>query len=382
MYAASAAFKAEIKKSHTSLAIAEVWNSDRKLATLAIDKGRVSVSNNNTIRRTCEIHLITDRTTANLVPTTGFDNITPFGNELKLFRGVQYLDGSTEYIPLGVFAITDVMIKDTDSGVEMTIQGQDRSLYIQRAKWTQPYQMLSTTLEASLTAMLQYVYPNTSTNFPTTNVTVQQIVYGADNSNDPWSDAVSLAALVGYDLYFDVTGVCSLKKFPDTSTSTVAATFVEGKQTLITSLDRTISSKDTYNGVIYTVSGSKIATPIRVEVWDEDTTSPTYRYGVFGQAPTFINSSVLQTSADAIAAATSLLYTYIGAQEQINWISLVDPTLDANDVVYVSTAGSKVSRLLIIDALDIPLESSGTMNATARTVRYLNSSDTVTVGNS
>ena len=382
MYAASAAFKAEIKKDHTSLAIAEVWNSDRKLATLAIDKGRVSVSNNNTIRRTCEIHLITDRTTANLVPTTGFDNITPFGNELKLFRGVQYLDGSTEYIPLGVFAITDVMIKDTDSGVEMTIQGQDRSLYIQRAKWTQPYQMLSTTLEASLTAMLQYVYPNTSTNFPTTNVTVQQIVYGADNSNDPWSDAVSLAALVGYDLYFDVTGVCSLKKFPDTSTSTVAATFVEGKQTLITSIDRTISSKDTYNGVIYTVSGSKIATPIRVEVWDEDTTSPTYRYGVFGQAPTFINSSVLQTSADAIAAATSLLYTYIGAQEQINWISLVDPTLDANDVVYVSTAGSKVSRLLIIDALDIPLESSGTMNATARTVRFLNSSDTVTVGNS
>ena len=382
MYAASAAFKAEIKKDHTSLAIAEVWNSDRKLATLAIDKGRVSVSNNNTIRRTCEIHLTTDRTTANLVPTTGFDNITPFGNELKLFRGVQYLDGSTEYIPLGVFAITDVMIKDTDSGVEMTIQGQDRSLYIQRAKWTQPYQMLSTTLEASLTAMLQYVYPNTSTNFPTTNVTVQQIVYGADNSNDPWSDVVSLAALVGYDLYFDVTGVCSLKKFPDTSTSTVAATFVEGKQTLITSIDRTISSKDTYNGVIYTVSGSKIATPIRVEVWDEDTTSPTYRYGVFGQAPTFINSSVLQTSADAIAAATSLLYTYIGAQEQINWISLVDPTLDANDVVYVSTAGSKVSRLLIIDALDIPLESSGTMNATARTVRYLNSSDTVTVGNS
>jgi hypothetical protein len=382
MYAASAAFKAEVRKSHTSVAIAEVWNADRKLATLAIDKGRVAVSTSNTIRRTCEIHLTTDRTIANLVPTTGFDNITPFGNELKLFRGIKYLDGTTEYIPLGVFAITDVMIKDTNNGVEMSIQGQDRSLYIQRARWSQPYQMLSTTLEASITAMLQYVYPNTTTNFPTTNVTVQQIVFGADNSNDPWSDAVSLAALVGYDLFFDVTGVAVLKKFPDTSTASVAATYVEGKNTLITAIDRTISSKDTFNGVIYTVSGSKITTPIRVEVWDEDTTSPTYRYGVFGQAPTFINSSVLQTTAEATAAATALLYTYIGAQEQINWISLVDPCLDANDVVYVATNGSKVSRLLIIDAIDIPLESSGTMNATARTVRYLNASDTVTVGTS
>lgn len=381
MYASSAAFKSAIKKDHIVVAKAEIWNADRKVQTLSIDSGRVSVSASSVIRRTCDVHLTTNRTTSNLVPNTGFDAITPFGNELKLYRGVQYQDGSTEYIPLGVFVMTEISIKDSNEGVSISIKGEDRSIYVSRAKWTQPYQMLSTTLEASLTALLQNRYPNIQTNFPTTNVTVQTIIFGTDSNNDAWQDAVNLATLVGYDLYFDVTGVATMKQFPSVSTASVVATYQEGKSTMITSLDRTLSSKETYNGVIYTIQGTNVTTPIRVEVWDEDTTSPTYRYGVFGQAPTFITTNVVATQTEAINAATLLLSTYIGAQEQINWTALVDPALDVNDVVYVSTVGSKVSRLLIIDSLEIPLEPTNSMQAKARTVRVLNSADTVTVGN-
>lgn len=380
MYPTSGAFKAAIIADHTVIAKAEVWSTERKLLDLDIDTGKVTVNSANTARRTCEIHLSTTRDADNLVPDTGFDSLAPFGNQLRLYRGIEFTDGTEEYVPLGVFVITDVKIADTNEGVSITVTGEDKSLIVSRNKWTSAYQMVSGTLEASLLALLQNRYPDIETNFPTTNVTVNQVILGSDSNVDPWKDAVHIAELVGYDLYFDVTGVCVMKQFPTLDASTVVATYEEGNGTTITSLDRTISTKETYNGVIYTVEGTQVTTPIRVEVWDEDTSSPTYRYGVFGSVPTFITTSLIGTSAEAIKAATLLLNTYIGAQEQITFSSIVDPSLDVNDVIYVHSYGAKVDRTVIIDQLDIPLNVEGQLSVQTRVVRVVSDNEIVGVG--
>jgi len=76
---------------------------------------------------------------------------------------------------------------------------------------------------------------------------------------------------------------------------------------------------------------------------------------VCGEAPPFITRPILATESQPVEAASILLNKYIGAQEHINFDSLVDPTLDFNDVVYVKTNGAKVDRLVIIDRLSIPL---------------------------
>ena len=380
MYPASGEFKTAILSDHIVVSKAEVWNQNSKLLTLNVDSGKVTVSVNSSVRRTCEVSLVTDRTTNNLVPDNGFDVLAPFGNELHLYRGVKFQNGSIEYVPLGVFVMTDVDISDTNDGVSISIKGEDRSLFISRAKWTEPYQMLEGTLEASLTALLEDRYTDIKTSFPTTNVTINQVVLGTESEQDPWQDAVSIAQLVGYDLYFDVFGVATLRSFPSLDASTVVAKYEEGQGTIITSLDRSMSSKETYNGVIYTIEGSQVDTPIRVETWDEDSTSPTYRYGVFGEAPTFVTTNVLSTEDEAIRAAISLLNTYRGAQENISWDSIVDPTLDVNDVVYVKTVGSKTDRLVIIDQLDIPMNPNASMSAQTRTVRLIDANQTVELG--
>jgi len=381
MYPTSAAFKTAVKTDHIVIAKAEIWSADRRLLTLSIDTGKVSVNTNNSIRRTCEIHLTTTRETTNLVPDNGFDFLAPFGNQLRLYRGIQYTDGTQEYVPLGVFVITDVKVTDTNDGVSMIIMGEDKSIIVSRNKWTSTYQMVNGTLETSLTALLQNRYADIVTDFPTTNITINQIVLGADTGLDPWKDAVHIASLVGYDLYFDVKGVCTMRQFPTLDAASVVATYEEGNGTTITSLDRTISTKETYNGVIYTVEGSQVTTPIRVEVWDEDTTSPTYRYGVFGSVPTFITTSLIGTSADAIKAASLLLNTYIGRQEEINFTSIVDPSLDVNDVIYLSSDGAKVDRTVIIDSMDIPLEYEGALSVKTRVVRVVGANEIVAIGN-
>lgn len=380
MYSSSASFKEAVRGDHIVIAKAEVWASDQKLREINIAQGSVSVNTSSAVRRTCEVTLVTGRETINLVPDNDFDLLTPFGNELRLYRGVQYEDGTKEYVPLGVFVITQVSIQDTNEGVTIKLSGEDRSIRISRAKWTQPYQLPNGSLEAALTDLLKDRYPDAELAFPTTNVSVNQVILGSESSNDPWKDAVEIAELVGFDLFFDQNGVVQMKQFPTLDGSVVVALFIEGDGTTITSLDRTISTKETFNGVIYTIEGSEVPTPIRVEAWDEDTSSPTYRFGVFGEVPTFIESNLLATEPEAVKAAYSLLNTYIGKQEQITFNSLVDPSLDVQDVIYVKSNGAKIDRLVILDSLDIPLNPESEMSANARTVRIVASGEQVAIG--
>ena len=91
---------------------------------------------------------------------------------------------------------------------------------------------------------------------------------------------------------------------------------------------------------------------------------------------------MLATESEAVRAAASLLNTYIGSQEVVNWDSLVDPSLDVQDVVYVKSNGAKVDRLVIIDSLTIPLKPESSMQADARTVRVVTVGEEVIVGTS
>jgi hypothetical protein len=377
MFPTSADFRTAISTNHIVVSKAEIWSVDQKLAEIDIESGTVEISTSNAIRRTCSVNLITDRTNNNLVPNTQFDLLNPFGNEIRLYRGVRFQDGTDEYVPLGVFVITDVSISDTNDGVSIEVSGEDRSLIVSRNKWTSPYQLVSGTLESSITALLLNRYPEAVTSFPTTNVTINQVILGAENDNDPWKDAVEICELVGFDLFFDATGIVTMKQFPTLDGTSPIATFVEGEGTTVTSLNRSISTKETYNGVIYYVEGSNVSTPIRVEVWDEDSGSPTYRYGKFGQVPTFVSTNLLSTSAAAITAASLLLNTYIGAQETINWEGLVNPALDVQDIVYVKSIGAKVDRIVILDNLSIPLSPNETMSAAARTVRLVDADESI-----
>jgi hypothetical protein len=380
MYPASSALKQAVRTDHIAVSRAEIWSGDRKVQDLEVSSGKVTISSDSSARRTCTVSLFADRDRNNIVPDNDFDSLTPFGNELRLYRGVEFSDGSREFVPLGIFVITDVDITDTNEGVVIKVDGIDRSLIVSRAKWTKPYQMVTGSLEDSITALLKDRYPDVVTAFPTTNVSINQVILGTEKDNNPWKDAVEICELVGYDLFFDAEGIVEMKLFPSIDGAVVVASYDEGQDTAITTLNRTISTRETYNGVIYTIEGSEVAEPKRIEVWDENTTSPTYRYGTFGEVPIFVETSILATEEEAIIAATNLLNFYIGAQETISWESIVDPTLDVQDVVYVQTEGAKVDRLVIIDVLDIPLEANLPMTVSSRTVRVVSAEETIVVG--
>jgi hypothetical protein len=278
-----------------------------------------------------------------------------------------------EMIPLGVFLLTDVEINTGDGGVQIQASGSDRSLRISRARWTQPYTIpTGTNLADAIQGLLEDRWVDVQCRFTSTTETINKAVFGTESDNDPWRDAQGIAKSAGYELYFDADGYAVLDSITDASTASPNATYSENEEAMVLKLTRSLSNEQTYNGVIVTAEGTEASDTFREEAWDDDPASPTYRYGKFGQAPFFFSSPLITTAAAAQSAASGLLNSKKGATENVQWTQIVDPSLDAGDLVAVTNSDAKVDRLMVLDRITIPLDATGTMSAVARTVRSLN----------
>lgn len=367
MYGVSAAFKTKVRGPHQITVRAEIWSGSTLLRTIEPLSGSVEIDSRRAIRRTCSLTLAGDDAT--LIPLASNATLTPYGNEIKLWRGVVLDDGTTEEVPLGVFLLTNVNIGQRSDGTTISLSGSDRSLRVQRARWTAPYQIRATNLTTALSALLLDRWPDISTSLGATSFTVTAATLGLDNNNDPWKDAQELAKAAGYELYFDGNGTAVIVPIPDYSDTSSQATYTEDQDAVLLEISRTISADETYNGVIVTGEGTQSASVFRGEAWDNDVTSPTYRYGPFGQVPRFYSSPLITSNDQAATAAAAILSKSKGTVEQIRWSQICDPSLEGGDVVTVVNSGTGVSNVLVIDRLTIPLAADAAMSAVARNVR-------------
>lgn len=453
MYAVTDAFKSTIRGSHTVLTKVEVLRSGALVRTLYPTAGTVTIDARRAQRRDCMLTLqagegdvtvepvyntyaqlaaqyatytalsavatyaatqeITGYTTTqeaadSLIPLDPSDDLTPYGNELRIYRGVSYTAGSAytyatmssdyatytalaaavaeygtltaqagpevtleEYVPLGVFGITKVGVNTTTDGIRLDVSGLDRSKRISDNRWTEPYAIATgTNVGTALLALLQDRWADIETSFTATDETTTAVILGLDTGNDPWADARKIATAAGLDLYFDGNGICVLEPVPDYETATAAETYVEGEEAMVLSASRDLSREGVYNAVIVTAEGSDTDQAYRAEALDDDPSSPTYVYGPFGRVTLFASSPLIKTQAAANRYAKTRLAKLKGRNEAISWTQLVDPSLDAGDVVSVTNSASRLSRTIVLDRLTIPLGATEAMQAVARTVSY------------
>lgn len=453
MYPVSENFKGAVRYSHRVITKAEVLRYGQLVATIYPDSGGVEVDSRSAIRRTCSVSLhaggqsigVEDiyTTYANLssgyatysalvagpadyattrvvtsqeitveddglVPSSGLDILTPYGNELRLSRGIEYrvatdytysalagdyatysalasavaayaafdafvgpVETVQEFVPLGVFVITATTIGTDATGIAISLEGQDRALRISRARWLDPYQIPSgTNVTNALLDLVQDRYPDIVTRFSSTSATVAAVTLGLDDDNDPWADALAIAEAAGMDLYFDADGVCVLEPVPDYTVAATVETYREGEEAMLLTAQRVLSSDGVYNAVVVTAEGSDIVAPVRATALDEDPSSPTYVYGPFGLVPFFLSSPLVTTTAAAQNLATAKLNELRGTSENIAWSQIVDPSLDVGDIVAISNEKSKLARAMVLDRLSIPLDYSAEMTAQGRTIVF------------
>lgn len=361
MYAVSQAFLTALTQP-SMIARTIVTSSDG--TTYAITGGSVQMDSRRTITRTADLQIIP---TGTQTTKQIYEQLMTGSVELTIKRGLQLADGSTEYVPLGVFS-TDNCEYDADVTGSVTWQGSDRSKKISRARFTDPYPIASgTTLATAGTTLLQSRWSFTPVDFSNVTETIgAPITYDAGEASDPWQSARELFSDYGYDLNFDGNGNARAVKIADPATTPAVFNFGSGATQLI--LNATISGtfEKTYNGVIVTGEGTGVTAPVRAELYDTDTNSPTYYGGVYGKVPYFYSSPLLTTSALCNAVAVKLLAAIKGRTQGLSWPAIVNPALEPLDVISLNIGGTAVTA--VIDQLTIPLAADESMTAIARRI--------------
>lgn len=364
MYPVSEGFTAALAQSHRIAARAELVTATDTYV-LDVTDGSVTVDGSAAVRRRCTVTLTDD--SGKLVPADITDLLAPNGNELKLYRGVTFADGSTELVPLGVFRITKPQVSGGRGTLVIRVDGYDRARAVQRARFTETYTIpAGTNYATAISDLLESRVTGLSFNLAATDhETSGPLVYGTSADNDPWKDATELAKSIGFELFFDADGVCVLRPEPDPSAAATVASYAEGDNATILSVDRELSDEETYNHVV--VSGeSQTTTPVRAEARDEDPSSATYYLGPFGDVPRFYASPLITTSAQAQDAADALLRRSLGLVEVVRFSAVPNPAHDVGDVVQVAYSAGRVDGLYVLDQFTVPLSAGGVLTATTR----------------
>lgn len=371
MVQATDRFLAQIRKSHQMVSYVDVAAPDQGTVRLPVLDGDIKVDRTAAVRRSCTISCI-DRL-GTLVPR-GIDSLlTPYGTEIRPYRGVRYRNDNTEEVyPLGVFRLAKVNVTDSvEGGASLSLEAFDLSRTVSRDKFIVPYTIAaSTNVVTAIKEILKRTVPNAEyDSISTTITTTAPMLF--DAGNDAWEAATGLARSIGCDVYFDTAGrVVIAPPYDLDALPNPAFTYIEGAGSTMIDLALGFTDEPGYNGVI--VSGQSTGDelpPVRAEAWDEEPTSPTYRNGPYGEVPLFVTDSVVKTQSEAQAMASSLLSTHLGFSSQLSITSSVNPALEAGDIVQVVRQRSGISGLFVADAFNVPLHRTGTQALTLRQKR-------------
>ena len=362
MRTTTAAFDEAIVGSHTLAFEAIVIDSAGAETSVDIVDGTVTLDQTAAVRGRCDVTIVDDGT-LDLVPTSSSSLLAPYGNELRLSRGVLYPDGTSELVSLGVFRIQDAEISDAPDGMQIRIAGLDRAQRVVDARFEEPYNVTAgTNYATAIQTVIEAAYPDVETDLTATALTTPALI--AQEGEDRWKFAQEMAAAIAMRLYFDGDGILQL--VPSVLSSPVA-TLAEGDGGVLIAAGRRWTREGTFNRVIATGENTSETAPARGVATDENPLSPTYYFGPFGKVPRFYTSSFITTDAQAASAAQKLLDDELGTSEQVSFGSLVLPHLEPGDTVQITRERAGISvEDHVIDQLTIPLSPAGGMSGQTR----------------
>lgn len=366
----SAKFLHAIQRSHNVMSYVDVISPTGQKARLIVEDGDIGVDRTAEVRRTCTLTCIDP--TGELTPDSVLGLLTPFGTELRPYRGVVYSDvEGYETVPLGVFRISKVSITDSGGALRLGIEASDLSRTVSRDKFTAPYTIeTGNNLIDAIKTISKRTFPTLSFNVLSTSRVVESTrVY--DIGDDPWEAMTELATSLGFDIYFDVWGRLCILPFPDIENLPSAAfRYVEGENCTMLSLSKILSDSPGYNGVVVLGEAPSDELPaVKGEAWDDEPTSVTYRKGPYGEVPMFVTDQLVKTEQEANDTAAALLKNQLGFSSQVDLDAITNPLLECGDVVAVKRAISHVDASYVLDSFNVPLRASGTQSLTLRQKR-------------
>ena len=365
-------FLAALRKSHEVYSYVDVISPQGETVRLPAASGDIKVDRTAAIRRSVSISCVDPLEI--LVPKGVNSILTPYGAELRPYRGIRHDNGDIEVYPLGVFRIAKVSVSDTTGGSPIIgIEGFDRSRTISRDKFTVPYVIAGgTNVITAIKDIIERTYATPDYDIVTTALTTTAPrVY--DSGDDPWEACMELAQSMGAEIYFNANGWLTIATPVDMDSMPSANfTYMEGYGNTLLDLSQSYSDEPGYNGVIVVgESPGDELPPVRGEAWDDEPSSLTYRLGPYGEVPLFISDTLIKTEEDATASALGALNNLLGFSSQLDISAIVNPTYECGHIVDVVRERSNINASYAIDSFNVPLSGQTTQSLTIRQKRVI-----------
>jgi hypothetical protein len=365
MWPTSRRFQAAVAASHfvaskVELLVGGAPVLDLSAAGVVVD-GSVSVDN-APVRRSGSLSLVDEPGV--FIPGYADDLLAPAGNEVRLWRGIDYRDGTDpELVPIGTlrFVVTEV------AWPQISLECYDRAWAIAGATLENTLNIpAGTNYLTAITNILTVAWgADLPTNFPDTDEVTATLVF--EPETDPWEIARELTANLGMVLFFDPMGVCQMAPEPDPATDPPVWAFADtDAENLALPGMKAVWDGTGNNAVIVVGENSDSDAVYRSVVYDQDPNSPTRYGGPFGKRPITIRDEKVTSQFQANLRARKELLARLGLAQTVEIPSIVNPAFEVGDVAYCASAVNKIDQLSILERFAVPLRHSGTMTLEAR----------------
>ena len=363
MIAASQQFKDALAHSHTALTRVIVMqpNDDHGYTdtdTLEVSQGSMTIDGKRNIRR---------QATLTLAPATGFD-LSPLQNitersRLRVERGVRFIDGTTEWVTVGVLAVQDAKMTLGQGTCEVT--AYDPSACIDDYQLITDYTPTGTVVDAIQHLVDEALWETAVwTVDPGIDATAKP-AEGTILKGSRWAAINTLAKSLGGQVFCDNLGHWRLAKV-DTAFANVVAELHSGPGGVLIGGASGKNRQELFNAAIVRWDDPE-GGGVVIKV-DDDPASPTYWDGPFGRRPAQEQSvRTIASQAQADEAAAAILAEHKGFQASVNFQTLYNPLLEAGDVVDVKVSGV-LHEIHVLDQITLPMPG-GAMTCQTRAVR-------------
>lgn len=354
-------FLAALTASHTLAVQVDVLRGGAViLEAVPVITGSVTLDRTASIRGHCTVTL----GGPGFVPQSAFDAVTPFGNEIQVWRGVTLSTGP-EVVSLGIFGIDN--IKVDDEGGTIAFDGYDRAQRVIDADFESTYTVpAGQNYGTAIQRLIDAGVPGLRYQFDAVTALTPLLVFSDDSQGSRWAAALQMATSVGCDLYFDGDGVCVLTAVPDPG-GDPNIDLHDGDGGVVVTLSEVWDRSTAYNRVIaYSSNPAPGVTPPRAVATDSDPTSPTFYGDVFGRKPLHYSSEFITTTTQAQTSADALLRQNLGIAQTLSLAVIPNPALEPGDIASVRRQTLGVNEVDVIDSLTIPLDESTAMTAGVR----------------
>jgi len=354
-------FLAEVRRSHH--VISEVWchpadGSDP--VAVPVSEGSVTLDATQFVRGRCDISV----QDADWIPRDSTDALAPFGSELAVYRGVEYVDGSRELVSLGRFGLEDAEISDDGTGASVRVSALDRMDRLSKTRFEDVYQVAQGTLfTQAILDVVQGIWPECPVmdGFVAASSLTCDLLPTAQVGDDPVEFIQGLAFAVAMSLYFDGDGVLTLRKYSDQS-----PVLEVGEGDVLLSVARNWSRTTAFNRVVVTGENTEGSDVFRGEAQDDDPLSPTRYGGSFGRVTEYRSYAQIQSDNQAQDVANNILAKELGVPSTVSFSMVPCPALEPEDTVILSRPSVGVGESHVVDQLTIGLGATESMSGVTR----------------